>query len=83
MNMDQSKQQFPTEASFRDFFETIMWPEGRVCPHCCGKKSYIISSKTARAGLYQCGKCNRQFSVTTKIPIHSTKLCLWKLLMYF
>jgi transposase-like protein len=78
MNIDQLKQQFPTEASCRDFFEAIMWPEGRICPHCSSKKSYIISCKTARVGLYQCGKCHRQFSVTTKTPMHSTKLCLWK-----
>ena len=81
MNIDQLKQQFPTEASCRDFFEMIIWPEGRVCPHCSSNKSYVISGKTARPGLYQCGKCHRQFSVTTKTPMHSTKLCLWKWLL--
>ena len=32
----------------------------------------------SRVGLYECAKCKRQFTVTTRTPMHSTKLPLWK-----
>ena len=85
MNTDQLRQRFPTEQACREFFEDVIWPEGRICPHCNSKKSISITGKTARAGLYQCSTCQRQFTVTTKTPMHSTKLCLWKwlLAMYY
>ena len=85
MNTDQLRQRFPTEQACREFFEQVIWPEGRICPHCNSKKSISITGTTARAGLYQCSTCQRQFTVTTKTPMHSTKLCLWKwlLAMYY
>ena len=85
MDTDKLRQRFPTEQACREFFEQIMWPAGRICPHCRSKKSISITGKTARSGLYQCSTCQRQFTVTTKTSMHSTKLCLWKwiLAMYY
>jgi transposase-like protein len=81
MNIDQLRQRFIDENACRKFFESAIWTNGRYCPHCHGSKSYRISGKSARAGLYECAQCKRQFTVTTKTPMHSTKLPLWKWLL--
>jgi len=81
MNIDQLRQQFPDEEACRSFFESILWNHGRSCPHCHCLKSYRISGASARSGLYECSCCKRQFTVTTKTPMHSTKLPLWKWLL--
>ena len=85
MNTDQLRERFPDENTCRTFFESIIWRNGRFCPHCGFERSYPISGKTCRAGLYECGQCKGQFTVTTKTPLHSTKLSLWKwlLAMYY
>ena len=85
MNTDQLRARFPDENACRAFFESIIWKNGRHCPHCGFERTYRISGKTSRPGLYECGRCKRQFTVTTKTPMHSTKLCLWKwlLAMYY
>ena len=78
MNIDQLRQQFPDEKSCRQFFEDARWPNGRICPHCGHEVSYLIKGNSTRPDRYECNKCNRQFTVTTKTPLHSTKLSLWK-----
>jgi len=74
MNTDQLRERFPDDSACRQFFESIIWKNGRVCPHCACKKSYPIRGKTSRPGLYECDECKRQFTVTTRTPLHSTKL---------
>lgn len=81
MTINELQKQFPDEAACRRFFETMMWPSGRVCPHCGSSQSWAIKSESARDGVYLCGGCRQQFTVTTKTPLHSTKLPLWKWLM--
>jgi transposase-like protein len=58
--------------------ESILWPNGPVCPR-CGKtdKVYEIKGKTARPGLRTCGKCRKQFTVKigtlfedSHVPMH-------------
>lgn len=85
MDIDELKKQIPHEASCRMFFEKLIWPEGRFCPHCRCSRSYKLKGARSRAGLYECARCKRQFTVTTKTPMHSTKLPLWKwlLAMYY
>ena len=85
MNIDQLRQRFPNEQACRLFFESVMWQKGRYCPHCRAEKSWLLKGSSARSGLYQCSQCGRQFTVTTKTPMHSTKLPLWKwlLAMYY
>ena len=81
MNIDQLRARFPDENACRQFFESVIWQHGRICPHCQCPKSYPISGISARAGLYECAQCKRQFTVTCKTPMHSTKLPLWKWLL--
>jgi len=81
MNIDELREQIPDEASCRKFFEKLIWPDGRICPHCRCLRSYRLNGLTSRAGLYECSRCKRQFTVTTRTPMHSTKLPLWKWLL--
>lgn len=58
--------------------ESILWPEGPVCPHCGGmEKAWSIKGEKTRKGLWCCGHCRKQFTVTigtlferSHIPIH-------------
>lgn len=77
MNVEQLHRTFPDEESCRAFFESIIWPDGPVCPHCHSKYAWRLKSPKVRAGLHECGDCRRQFTVTTRTPFHSTKLSLW------
>lgn len=85
MNLDQFRTQFSNETVCRQYFESQIWRYGRKCPHCGGTKSWRLKGKSCRPGLYECGRCKRQFTVTTGTPLHGTKLPLWKWLnaMYF
>ena len=74
MTVEEFNRQFPDEETCRHYLEQVIWPQGRHCPHCGGKKSWPITSDSARPGLYECAKCGGQFTVTTKTPLHSTKL---------
>ena len=84
MNIDQLKEQFPNEDTCRVFVESILWKHGRNCPHCYCLKTYHLSGASVRSGVYECGRCKGQFTITVKTPMHSTKLPLskWLLAMY-
>ena len=69
---------FTDETAARKHLESIRWPDGPICPH-CGADSRIatLNGKSHRAGLYFCGDCRKQFSVTvgtvferSKVPLH-------------
>jgi len=78
MDIDQLRDRFPDENACRDFFESVIWPNGRQCPHRASLKSYHLKGASVGPGTYECGRCKRQFRMTTKTPMHSTKLPLWK-----
>lgn len=85
MNLNQFRKSFPDDATCREYLEKTIWASGRVCPHCGGLKSWPLQGVSCRAGLYECAHCREQFTVTTKTPMHSTKLELrtWLMAMYF
>lgn len=68
----------PSEHHARVFLEGLVWSEDRYCPHCGSVRSVRLRGDRARPGLYQCreGECRRQFTVTTKTPLHGTRLDL-------
>ena len=77
-----------TEARFHDeeaarlHLEATRWPNGAECPHCGGvernsRLTAKVEGKGARPGLWFCGDCRSQFSVTvgtvfedSKVPLH-------------
>lgn len=81
MDIEQLRKQFSTEERCRHFFESVIWANGRKCPHCGCDKSYVLKGASVRSGTYECWRCKRHFTVTTKTPMHSTKLSLWKWLL--
>jgi len=72
-------QQYPSDdIAARQYLESVLWKKGRFCPHCGSMTSWVITGQSARPGLYQCIDCDKQFTVTTKTPLHSTKLPISK-----
>jgi len=73
---------FRDEECCRRLLEAMVWPRGRLCPKCGCRDSTALGGRDvdrrARPGLYQCsnGVCRFQFTVTTRTPLHSTKLPL-------
>jgi len=75
-----SEPHFHSEEAAYERLESIVWPNGPVCPHCGNAdpaRCYKIEGKTARAGLRTCAECRKQFRVTvgtifeqSKIPLH-------------
>jgi len=74
------------EVSARAFVESILWPNGPVCPHCESKDVYRMtpkagSTKPGRAGLLRCRACEKQFTVTVGTIFESSHIPLHKWLM--
>ena len=69
----------PSEHHARVFLEGLIWADGRHCLLCGGVRSTRLRGEASRPGLYQCCEagCRRQFTVTTRSPLHATKLDLW------
>ena len=65
-------QAYGDEAKARELLESWRWPDGPVCPPChnAGEKSVSklearsASPRGVRPGVYCCGACRRQFTVT-------------------
>jgi transposase-like protein len=77
-----------TEDHFRDddaarvYLESVLWPEGPVCPHC---DTINHAYKTKRAGVYRCAskECRKDFSVTMKTVMERSHIALHKWLQAF
>ena len=73
---------FRDEEQCRRLLEAMVWPGGRICPGCGCRRSIALAGRElgrrARPGLYQCSNpvCRLQFTVTTRTPLHGTKLPL-------
>lgn len=69
---------FNNDDAAREHLESIRWPNGSVCPHCGGtERNSLLQGESHRAGLYFCGDCRTQFTVTvgtvferSKVPLH-------------
>src|SRR5690242_18266248 len=78
MNSTLAEARFHDEVEARKYLESLRWPDGVVCAH-CGSDARIspLNGKSHRPGLYFCGECRKQFSVTvgtvferSKVPLH-------------
>jgi len=75
---------FKTEKAARKHLEAVRWPNGPICPHCgVVDNASRIKGKSARPGLWFCGACRKQFSVTvgtvferSKVPLHKWLLAV-------
>ncbi len=77
-----SKPYFHDEQTAFDKLESIIWPDGPVCPHCGGyDKIYRIKpnpEKKVRIGLHKCGQCKKQFTVRVGTVFESSHVPLYK-----
>lgn len=73
---------FQDEAAAYEMLESILWPNGPVCPHCGGmEKAYKIKAnpeKRVRHGLHKCGHCGKQFTVKIGTVFEHSRVPLYK-----
>ena len=82
-------QAYGDEAKARELLESWRWPNGPVCPHChnAGEKSIskleaqAASRSGVRKGVYFCGACRRQFTVTVGTVLERSHVPLTKWLL--
>ena len=82
-------QAYGNEAQARELLEAWRWPNGPVCPHChnAGEKTIsklvarAASPRGVRAGVYFCGACRCQFTVTVGTVLERSHLPLSKWLL--
>jgi transposase-like protein len=79
MAANPQSQAFTNGDAAREAMEAIMWPDGPTCPR-CGSLDHIgkVGGASARAGLYYCGECKRQFTVTVGTIFERSKVPLSK-----
>ena len=53
------ERRFATDQACREYLFALRWPEGFVCPRCGGRQAWA-----ARRGLWLCGQCRYEASVT-------------------
>ena len=82
---DLTSPEFIDEDKAREHIESTRWPNGAVCVHCGGtERIYAIApreERKIRKGLYKCGDCGKQFSVTVGTIFEKSKVPLNKWLM--
>jgi len=87
LTLDEIQSRFGTDEKARLYLEEIRWEFGRVCPHCKNSKQNRIweikanPEKKIRAGLYQCAKCGKQFTVTVGTIFEDSHIPLRKWLV--
>ena len=63
----------------RQYLESVRWPNGAVCAHCgCVDRQSKLQGKSHRAGLYECGHCREQYTVTVGTVFERSKISLDK-----
>ncbi len=81
MSADLQNPIFNDETKAREALEMIVWPNGRVCPHCGNvdqEKIAKAQGKAVRPGLYYCAACNGQFTATVGTVFERSKIPLTK-----
>jgi len=81
--------QFTDNEAARAFLEAKRWPDGTVCPKCgVIGESYRLrpnedSKQPVRKGVWKCGGCREQFSVTVGTVMEDSHIPLNKWLLAF
>lgn len=86
-NLSQLAPYLADEGRAIEFIESLIWPDGPVCPHCgAADKQYAIkrngNGKTgARPGLRKCGHCRKQYTVKVGTIFEDSHIPMTKWLM--
>ena len=90
LNLITLAQEYSDDDKARDLLEKLRWPNGAICPHCqndgkakpVSKLTPKAGSKSAvRKGVYFCGACRKQFTVTVKTVFEASHIPIGKWLM--
>src|SRR5438477_6807641 len=90
LNLVALAQYFSDEDKAREFLEKLRWPDGPICPH-CGEldNAYRLTPKPSkkgkhvRKGVWKCGGCREQFTVTVGTIFADSHIPLSKWLLAF
>src|SRR5271157_4550773 len=93
LNLATLAKYFSDEDKAREFLEAIRWPDGPVCPHCgVIGNAYRLEPKPpkeggkgkhVRAGVWKCGGCREQFTVTVGTIFADSHIPLSKWLLAY
>jgi transposase-like protein len=90
LNLFALAQHFSDEDKAREFLEKLRWPDGVVCPHCgLIDKAYRLEPKPSkknthvRKGVWKCGGCREQFTVTVGTIFEDSHIPLSKWLLAY
>ena len=88
----QLAQAYGDETKARQFLEAHRWPDGPVCPHCknAGEKRISklepqsASRRRLRPGVYFCGACRQQFTVTVGTILEGSHVAIskWRMALF-
>jgi hypothetical protein len=88
LNLITLAQKYSDEDKARGLLESLLWPDGAICPHCKNHKEKAIyklqtkaSTKTVQKGLHKCGACRKKFTVTVGTIFEDSHLPISKWLM--
>lgn len=90
LNLVALAQHFSDEDKAREFLEKLRWPDGPVCPK-CGElnNAYRLEPQKskkdthARKGVWKCGGCRQQFTVTVGTIFEDSHIPLSKWLLAY
>ena len=71
---------FHDEAKAFEYLESVLWPEGPVCPHCGSMSGKHYDLRKTRLGLRKCSDCRKQFTVKVGTVFESAHIPLNKML---
>src|ERR1700687_3901411 len=90
LNLIALAQHFSDEDKAREFLEKLRWPDGPVCPHCgLLDNAYRLEPKASkkgthvRKGVWKCGGCREQFTVTVGTIFEDSHIPLSKWLLAY
>jgi transposase-like protein len=89
ITLDKISQYFNTDETAREYLESLLWPNGAVCPHCKNAEAKSIwkikanKEKKIREGLYRCAKCDKEFTCTVGTIFEDSHIPLRKWIVAF
>jgi transposase-like protein len=90
INLIELAQHFSSEDAAREYLEKLRWPDGPICPHCgLLNNAYRLAPKPSkkdkhvRNGVWKCGGCREQFTVTVGTIFEDSHIPLSKWLLAY